>query len=144
APLKREPIKIQVTAMFALSSRGDEIALDTNLPADTKCLVKLDIPRPGATFSHHGNMVVKSLSDPVPPEHSRQLLEYAGGPLSLHWRFDEQAMVERSVQLQVHGVLRASVDVETTVISEASLEVPSKTIEFDSFEVQIDDNAEYV
>ncbi|WP_147274244.1 hypothetical protein [Bremerella cremea] len=144
APLKRNPITIEATALVALSSRGDEIALDTNLPADTKCLVKLDIPRAGAIFSHHGSMVVKSLTEPLPPEHSRQLLEYAGGPLGLHWRFDEQAMIERSVQLQVNGVLRASVDVETTVTTEASLVVSSKTIEFDSFEVQIDDNAEYV
>ncbi|PQO33905.1 MerC domain-containing protein [Blastopirellula marina] len=143
APLKREPIKIQVTALIALSSRGDEISLDTNLPADTKCLVKVDIPRPGAIFSHHGSMVVKSLPEPPPPEHSIQHLEFAGGPLGLHWRFDEQSMVERSVQLQVNGVIQATVDVET-VITEANLEVSSKTIAFDSFEVQIDDNAQFV
>lgn len=144
APLKREAIKLEVTALVALSTRGDETALDTNLPADTKCLVKIDIPKSGATFSHHGSMVVKSLTDPPPPEHSVQLLEFAGGPLGLHWRFDEQSTMERSVQLEVKGALRASVDVESTIVTEAKLVVSSKTIEFDSFEVQIDDSAEFV
>ena len=144
SPLKREPITIQATATIALENRAEEWSLETNLPADTKCQVKIDIPRAGAKFSQQGNMVFKSLTEPPPPEHSQQILEFAGGPLNLQWRFDEQSTIEQAVQLQVTGELRATAEQEDRVTTVANLDVTSKTIPFESFDVVIEDNAEYV
>ncbi|WP_146119222.1 hypothetical protein [Blastopirellula marina] len=144
SPLKQESITIEASAVIPLTDRGDEWSLETNLPADTKCQVEIDIPQAGAKFSQQGNMVFKSLTEPPPPEHSVQLLEFAGGPLNLNWRFDEQSSIEQAVQLQVIGELRATAEQEDRVTTVASLEVSSKTIPFDSFDIQIDDNADYI
>jgi len=144
SPEQAEPITFRVTALLPLSKRGDETSLDTNLPVDTKCSVKLDIPQQGANISHKGSMVVKDPLEPPQGAQSVQQLEYAGGSLSLSWRFDDQAMEEQPVNLKVKGDLAVSVDVDDTVTTLAKLQVESTTIPFDSFIVEIADDAEFV
>ncbi|MHC2069972.1 hypothetical protein ACYFX5_21065 [Bremerella sp. T1] len=144
SPEANTPVTFRVQALLPLSVRSDETSLETNLPADTKCVVKLDIPQPGANVSHKGSMVEKDLPELPPIGHSMKLLEFAGGTLSLSWRFDEQAMSEQPVSLKAKGQIIASVDVEETVTTEATLQVESTTIPFDSFIVEIDDDAEFI
>lgn len=144
SPKPAEPITFRVTALLPLSTRGDETSLETNLPVDTKCMVKLDVPQPGANIAHKGSMVQKEPTQPPPTEHSVQHLEYAGGILGLSWRFDDQAMEEQPVNLKVKGELAVSVDVDDTVTTVAKLQVESTTIPFDSFIVEIDDDAEFI
>ncbi len=144
SPLPAETITFRVTALLPLSTRGDETSLETNLPVDTKCVVKLDVPQPGANISHKGSMVVKEPTQPPPSDHSSQHLEYAGGSLGLSWRFDDQAMEEQPVNLKVKGELAVSVDVDDTVTTVAKLQVESTTIPFDSFVVEIADDAEFI
>jgi len=144
SPQPAEPITFRVTALLPLSVRGNETSLETNLPVDTKCVVKLDVPQPGANISHKGSMVEKEPTDPTPEDHSVQHLEYAGGSLGLSWRFDDQAMEEQPVNLKVKGELAVSVDVDDTVTTVAKLQVESTTIPFDSFVVEIDDDAEFI
>lgn len=144
SPQPAETITFRVTALLPLTTRGDETSLETNLPVDTKCVVKLDVPQPGANISHKGSMVVKDPIEPPPADHSLQHLEYAGGSLGLSWRFDDQAMEEQPVNLKVKGEVAVSVDVDDTVTTVAKLQVESTTIPFDSFIVEIADDAEFV
>ncbi|MBA2114300.1 hypothetical protein HOV93_14570 [Planctomycetes bacterium FF15] len=144
SPKLSEPITFRVTALLALSTRGDETSLETNLPVDTKCLVKLNVPKPGANISHKGSMVEKEPADLPSSNHSVQHLEYAGGSLGLSWRFDDQTMEEQPVNLKVKGELAVSVDLDDTVMTMAKLQVESTTIAFDSFIVEIDDDAEFI
>lgn len=144
SPQPAETITFRVTALLPLATRGDETSLETNLPVDTKCVVKLDVPQPGANISHKGSMVVKEPTELPPVDHSQQHLEYAGGSLGLSWRFDDQAMEEQPVTLKVKGELAVSVDVDDTVTTVAKLQVESTTIAFDSFIVEIADDAEFI
>lgn len=144
SPKPAEAITFRVTALLPLTTRGDETSLETNLPVDTKCVVKLDVPQSGANISHKGSMVVKDPTEVPPVDHSLQHLEYAGGNLGLSWRFDDQAMQEQPVNLKVKGELAVSVDVDDTVTTVAKLQVESTTIPFDSFIVEIADDAEFI
>lgn len=144
SPLEPEPILLKVVALLPLTTRGEETSLETTLPADTKCQVTLDIPQPGANVSYKGSMVPKTLTETPLEEHSMHQYEFAGGPLSFNWRFDDQAMREQPVTLKVKGQLLANVETEQLVTTTARLQVESTTIPFDSFEVEIDDDAEFV
>ncbi|MBI1246989.1 hypothetical protein GC197_03990 [bacterium] len=144
SPEDPKPVTLEVTALLGLTTRGDETSLETSLPADTKCQVAIDIPQPGALVSHKGNMVIKDPMRTAPEGHSQQLLEFAGGGLGLSWRFDEQAMSQQPVILKVHGQLTATVESEKTVRTVARLQVESTTIAFDSFQIEIDEDAEFV
>lgn len=141
-------ITLRVKFLVPLSVRGDETSLETSLPPNTKCVIHFEVPQPGAIIAHKGSMVVKEpILDPtaIPATHrTARTMEFAGGNLGLSWRFDGESMDARPPELKVKGQLVATVDVEDTITTVAHLEVESLTTEFDSFEVEIDDSAEFI